>query len=354
MIEVSGRSADRQPCGQCASPLGHRITPPAPACGCQRATATYCLVVRSQLRPSCTTSSRSARSAASVLVTSLRGPVHPGHRGSIGKPPTISDRPLMGRARRARSAHARCRRCCVRSTAGRTSTPCGPVTGSGSHRCSRRPHRARARFGCGPASTSALEQRRHRCELVAGERPFGTRRPPPRRTDAPASAARPATQQPAGGRTTAPAANSLRRTPRWASHHGRGPGRAGAGVRGGAGVVHPRRAVLGVPGRRWSCCSAPWAAAGARLVSRATVPLHLAPILRADVMEVALRAVPGLMRKDAVIEFPDPIVKDGPGWLARINLPHGVTPADVMGKRPALASGLRRPLGCVWPGSSSG
>jgi len=54
---------------------------------------------------------------------------------------------------------------------------------------------------------------------------------------------------------------------------------------------------------------------GTRLVSRATVPLHLAPILRPDVVEVALRAVPGLMRKDAVIEFPDPIVKDGPGWL---------------------------------------
>ena len=62
---------------------------------------------------------------------------------------------------------------------------------------------------------------------------------------------------------------------------------------------------------------------GARLVSRATVPLHLAPVLRADVVEVALRAIPGLMRKDARIEFPDPIVKDGPGWLARINLPHG-------------------------------
>ena len=42
---------------------------------------------------------------------------------------------------------------------------------------------------------------------------------------------------------------------------------------------------------------------GSRLISRATVPLHLAPILRADVVEVALRAVPSLMRKDAVIEF---------------------------------------------------
>ena len=31
---------------------------------------------------------------------------------------------------------------------------CGPVTGSRSNRCSRRPQRACARFGCGPASTS--------------------------------------------------------------------------------------------------------------------------------------------------------------------------------------------------------
>lgn len=89
--------------------------------------------------------------------------------------------------------------------------------------------------------------------------------------------------------------------------------------------------------------------ADGRLISRATTPLHLAPVLRQEAVEIALRAVPNLMRKDAVIEFPDPIIKDGPGYLARINLPHGVTPADVMGKRPALASGLRRPLGCVWP-----
>lgn len=85
------------------------------------------------------------------------------------------------------------------------------------------------------------------------------------------------------------------------------------------------------------------------LISRATTPLHLAPVLRQEAVEIALRAVPNLMKRDAVVEFPDPIIKDGPGYLARVNLPHGVTPADVMGKRPALASGLRRPLGCVWP-----
>ena len=45
----------------------------------------------------------------------------------------------------------------------------------------------------------------------------------------------------------------------------------------------------------------------------------------------------------------DPIAKDGPGWLARIDLPHGVTAAEVMDARDKLASGLRRQIGCVWP-----
>jgi S-DNA-T family DNA segregation ATPase FtsK/SpoIIIE len=85
------------------------------------------------------------------------------------------------------------------------------------------------------------------------------------------------------------------------------------------------------------------------LITRATTPLHLAPVLRADIVEVALRALPGVVKKDARIEFPDPVTRDGPGYLARVNLPVGVTPQDVMGKRAALASGLRRPLGCVWP-----
>ncbi len=98
--------------------------------------------------------------------------------------------------------------------------------------------------------------------------------------------------------------------------------------------------VFGVVGRRRD----------ARLISRATTPLHLAPVLRQDVVEIALRSLPNTIKKDGVIEFTDPIVKDGPGYLARLNLPHGVTPADVMGKRAALASGLRRPIGCVWPG----
>jgi DNA segregation ATPase FtsK/SpoIIIE, S-DNA-T family len=45
----------------------------------------------------------------------------------------------------------------------------------------------------------------------------------------------------------------------------------------------------------------------------------------------------------------DPICRDGDGWLARIDLPHGVTAAMVSEKREELASGLRRTIGCVWP-----
>jgi S-DNA-T family DNA segregation ATPase FtsK/SpoIIIE len=44
-----------------------------------------------------------------------------------------------------------------------------------------------------------------------------------------------------------------------------------------------------------------------------------------------------------------PIALDGPGFRAELDLPFGVTAVDVMDKREELASGLRRPLGCVWP-----
>ncbi|WP_374206134.1 cell division protein FtsK [Streptomyces roseoverticillatus] len=47
--------------------------------------------------------------------------------------------------------------------------------------------------------------------------------------------------------------------------------------------------------------------------------------------------------------FTAPITRDGPGWRAEGDLPYGVTVTDVIERRDKLASGLRRPLGCVWP-----
>ncbi|MFF0745655.1 cell division protein FtsK [Streptomyces sp. NPDC004111] len=49
------------------------------------------------------------------------------------------------------------------------------------------------------------------------------------------------------------------------------------------------------------------------------------------------------------MRFTSEIVRDGPGYRADLDLPYGVTPDDVMQQREALASGLRRKVGCVWP-----
>lgn len=49
------------------------------------------------------------------------------------------------------------------------------------------------------------------------------------------------------------------------------------------------------------------------------------------------------------LAFAAPIVRDGNGWRAVIDLPHGITAVDVIEKRRELSSGLRRPVGCVWP-----
>jgi DNA segregation ATPase FtsK/SpoIIIE, S-DNA-T family len=65
---------------------------------------------------------------------------------------------------------------------------------------------------------------------------------------------------------------------------------------------------------------------------------------------LGLAGVTQAMAKDpGAISFAAPITRDGPGWRADINLPHGVTAAEVIDRRDKLASGLGRPLGCVWP-----
>ncbi|MFF0139689.1 FtsK/SpoIIIE domain-containing protein [Streptomyces sp. NPDC005227] len=49
------------------------------------------------------------------------------------------------------------------------------------------------------------------------------------------------------------------------------------------------------------------------------------------------------------MKFVAEVCRDGPGYRADLDLPYGVVPEDVMEQRQALASGLRRKLGCVWP-----
>lgn len=88
------------------------------------------------------------------------------------------------------------------------------------------------------------------------------------------------------------------------------------------------------------------------IVDRTVTPTTVAR-LTSDVVARALASL-GISELRKAVErrelaFTAPIVRDGQGWRAEIDLPHGVTATDVIEKRPELSSGLRRPLGCVWP-----
>ncbi|MFI6602992.1 hypothetical protein ACIBHX_42675 [Nonomuraea sp. NPDC050536] len=95
------------------------------------------------------------------------------------------------------------------------------------------------------------------------------------------------------------------------------------------------------------------------LINRAVIPSTVEK-LTSDIVIRALTAlgIPGINQamtknpKDA-IRFVAPITRDGPGWRSDIDLPYGVTVADVMDKRDRMASALRRPLGCIWPEGDS-
>ncbi|WP_462203212.1 cell division protein FtsK, partial [Frankia sp. CcWB3] len=89
------------------------------------------------------------------------------------------------------------------------------------------------------------------------------------------------------------------------------------------------------------------------LMSPAVVPTRVGR-LTADIVVRALGAlgiaeINKARREGGGITFPSPIMRDGPGWRAEVDLPYGVTVSDVLERRERLASGLRRPIGCVWP-----
>jgi DNA segregation ATPase FtsK/SpoIIIE, S-DNA-T family len=90
------------------------------------------------------------------------------------------------------------------------------------------------------------------------------------------------------------------------------------------------------------------------LTGRAVVGTHVAKLTSEVVVKALLSlGVSGITAGEgkggSPITFPAPIQRDGPGWRADVDLPHGVTWGDVAERRDRLASGLRRPLGCVWP-----
>jgi DNA segregation ATPase FtsK/SpoIIIE, S-DNA-T family len=92
---------------------------------------------------------------------------------------------------------------------------------------------------------------------------------------------------------------------------------------------------------------------GKQIVTAATLPATV----QAPSQDVITRALGSLgiagidrwLRDGRPLVFPSPVREDGPGWRAEVDLPFGVTAAMVTERREQLASGLRRPLGAVWP-----
>jgi S-DNA-T family DNA segregation ATPase FtsK/SpoIIIE len=73
--------------------------------------------------------------------------------------------------------------------------------------------------------------------------------------------------------------------------------------------------------------------------------------LTAEMVRGALLAV-GIARikLPGDVQFAEPgIHRDGPGWLARVNLPEGVEAVEVLERRGRLSSALRLPIDQVWP-----
>jgi S-DNA-T family DNA segregation ATPase FtsK/SpoIIIE len=86
-------------------------------------------------------------------------------------------------------------------------------------------------------------------------------------------------------------------------------------------------------------------------------PAVVAPVYQPPTPEVITRALGSMsiagineaLRNGEPIRFISDVHRDGPGWTADLDLPHGVTAGMILARREQLASGLRRPLSATWP-----
>ncbi len=93
--------------------------------------------------------------------------------------------------------------------------------------------------------------------------------------------------------------------------------------------------------------------AGKPIVAPAVLPAAVQPptqdVITRALGSLGIAGIDKWLREDRPLAFPAPVREDGPGWRAEVDLPFGVTSEMVIERREQLASGLRRPLGAVWP-----
>jgi len=92
---------------------------------------------------------------------------------------------------------------------------------------------------------------------------------------------------------------------------------------------------------------------GKTITTKAEIPAQVQPptqdVITRALGSIGIAEINKVLRDGGTIGFPSPVREDGPGWRAEVDLPYGVTAAQVIDRREQLASGLRRPLGAVWP-----
>ena len=92
---------------------------------------------------------------------------------------------------------------------------------------------------------------------------------------------------------------------------------------------------------------------GKTITTRAELPADVQPptpdVITRALASIGIAGISQALRNGERLNFPSPVREDGPGWRFEVDLPYGVTATQVIERREQLASGLRRPLGAVWP-----
>jgi S-DNA-T family DNA segregation ATPase FtsK/SpoIIIE len=92
---------------------------------------------------------------------------------------------------------------------------------------------------------------------------------------------------------------------------------------------------------------------GRPIIGAAVVPTAYQPpspeVITRALGSLGIAAINAVIKDGPGITFVSDVHRDGDGWGADLDLPHGVTASDIIKRREALASGLRRPHSATWP-----
>ena len=92
---------------------------------------------------------------------------------------------------------------------------------------------------------------------------------------------------------------------------------------------------------------------GQPIIQAAIVPTAYQPptpeVITRALGALGIAAINQVIKDGPGIGFVSDVHRDGDGWGAELDLPHGVTASDIIKRREALASGLRRPHSATWP-----